>query len=219
MPLRPPVPWDCRPVAMIGRGRATGACPLPAALLPRSLPSLAARAVAMLALLCCLATAGQGAQQVEEPVLKVAYLYNFSKYVQWPQESADSATPASFDICVIRGDSLREPLQQLEKRRVRGRPIVTHLLPELPDDRLCEMVYFAGSTRSEIAAALKKLAGQPVLTIADVAGFAVQGGMIELTREYDRIRFRINVDKVREAGLGISSRLLKLATIVREMKF
>ncbi len=173
----------------------------------------------VLALVCCMATAGQCAGQVEEPVLKVAYLYNFSKYVQWPQNGPHASPQDAFDICVIRGERLRAPLKQLETRSVNGRPIVTHMLSELPGDQICEMVYFAGGTRSEIAADLLLLAGQPVLTIADLTGFAVQGGMIELTRKNDRIRFRINVDKVREAGLHISSRLLKLATIVREMEF
>ncbi len=176
-------------------------------------------ALAQMLLLCVLATAGQCAQKVEEPVLKVAYLYNFSKYVQWPQDGPHTPPSLTFDICVIRGEQLRVPLKQLEKRSVNGRPIVTHLLSDLPGNHVCEMVYFADSTRSEIAADLKLLAGQPVLTVADLSGFAVQGGMIELTRVNDRLRFRINVDKVREAGLRISSRLLKLATIVREMEF
>ncbi|HFQ90441.1 MAG TPA: YfiR family protein [Desulfobulbus sp.] len=185
-------------------------------------PIAAARAsmvLAQLVLLCCLVTAGQCAQQVEEPVLKVAYLYNFSKYVHWPQDGPPSSPPEPFDICVIRGERLRLPLKQLEKRSVGGRPIITHLLSGLPRQQVCEMVYFVDSSRSEVAAALKRLAGRPVLTVADLTGFAVQGGMIELTREDDRIRFRINVDKIREAGLRVSSRLLKLATIVREMEF
>ncbi len=179
----------------------------------------AAMALVLLAVVCCLAVAGQCAQTVEEPVLKVAYLYNFSKYVQWPDTDTTVSPRKTFDICVIGGEQLRLPLKQLEKRGVGGRPIITHLLNELPPDQACEMVYFADSTRSEIAEDLERLEGQPVLTIADLAGFAVQGGMIELTRENDRIRFRINVDKVREAGLRISSRLLKLATIVREMEY
>ncbi len=160
--------------------------------------------------------AAQGQQMAGD--LKVSYLYSFSKYVQWPQ--GPSPGPRSFDICVIRGDDRLGPhLRRLEKRTVNGRPIVTHMLSGLPDEQICEMVYFAACSRSEIAADLERLAGTPVLTIADIAGFAVQGGMIELTREDDRIRFRINVDKVRGAGLRISSRLLKLATIVREMEY
>jgi hypothetical protein len=38
--------------------------------------------------------------------------------------------------------------------------------------------------------------------------------MVELYRDFDRLRFRINVDAARAAGLQLSAKLLELAQIV-----
>ena len=55
---------------------------------------------------------------------------------------------------------------------------------------------------------------RPVLTISEIRGFADAGGAIQLFRDKDRIRFRINRDAARDRGLTLSARLLDLAVIV-----
>jgi hypothetical protein len=59
------------------------------------------------------------------------------------------------------------------------------------------------------------LAGTGLLTVSDLIGFAGKGGMIELTSTEDPpVRFRINTDAARRAGLTISSKLLRSASEV-----
>jgi hypothetical protein len=55
---------------------------------------------------------------------------------------------------------------------------------------------------------------KPILTVSELPGFAESGGMIELYQMDDRIRFKVNLQSIREAGLELSSSLLKLAVIV-----
>lgn len=54
----------------------------------------------------------------------------------------------------------------------------------------------------------------PALTIIEISAFSKSGGMIELYRVEGRINFKINLQITRQAGLDLSSRLLKLAIIV-----
>ena len=54
----------------------------------------------------------------------------------------------------------------------------------------------------------------PILTVSEIPRFASTGGMIELFREQDRIRFIINVKMARAAGLEISPNLLRLAVVL-----
>jgi hypothetical protein len=63
---------------------------------------------------------------------------------------------------------------------------------------------------------LGALEGAPVLTISDMEGFAEQGGVIGLMMIHTRIRFAINPAVAQSAGITISSRLLNLATNLRE---
>jgi hypothetical protein len=51
--------------------------------------------------------------------------------------------------------------------------------------------------------------------VGEAAGFAARGGMINLTREQNKLRFEVNIDATGETRLRISSKLLSLAKIVK----
>ena len=53
-----------------------------------------------------------------------------------------------------------------------------------------------------------------VLTVGDTESFARRGGVVNLVKRENKIKFEINVEAAREAELKISSKLLKLARIV-----
>ena len=55
----------------------------------------------------------------------------------------------------------------------------------------------------------------PVLTVADIDGFARRGGTIGFFREKNRIRFEINEESAKKAGLKLNAKLLYLGKIVR----
>ncbi len=54
------------------------------------------------------------------------------------------------------------------------------------------------------------------LIVGDVAGFARRGGMVNLTKKGNRLRFEINRRAVESAGLRLSSQLLKLANLIED---
>jgi hypothetical protein len=53
-----------------------------------------------------------------------------------------------------------------------------------------------------------------VLTVSDSSDFIAQGGAIQFTLSGNRVRFEVNVDAAQDAGLGLSSELLKVASSV-----
>jgi hypothetical protein len=58
------------------------------------------------------------------------------------------------------------------------------------------------------------LEGSYILTIGDTEGFGEKGVMINFIIRDNKVRFEINPEAARRAGLTISSKLLSLATIV-----
>jgi hypothetical protein len=62
-----------------------------------------------------------------------------------------------------------------------------------------------------LSEALEGLNSAPVLTIGDTDGYAQRGIMINMYLEDKRVRFEINAEAARTAGLRISAKLLKLA--------
>ncbi|MBL0717480.1 MAG: TonB-dependent receptor [Desulfosarcina sp.] len=61
---------------------------------------------------------------------------------------------------------------------------------------------------------LAKVEGKAILTIGEISGFTEAGGIINLVKTRNRIKFEVNLNAAQQAGLKISSRILKLATIV-----
>ena len=50
--------------------------------------------------------------------------------------------------------------------------------------------------------------------MGETEGFAQRGGVINFTKVGDKIRFEINPEAAKRAQLKISSRLLRIATLV-----
>ena len=61
------------------------------------------------------------------------------------------------------------------------------------------------------------LNGRLVLTVSDAARFAHTGGMVELSLERGRLHIAVNTDALQRANVRLSSRVLALATIVRDV--
>jgi len=149
-------------------------------------------------------------RQAEEAQLKAAYIYNFGKYVTWPTISATDP----LEICLLGPDPLADPLEKLEERKIGDREITFDLLDSASGKTDCEVLFISRSQQEQLAAILAELKGNAVLTVSDIQGFARKGGMIELVKKEHKIRFIINLDSVHRVGLVISSRLLRLATVL-----
>jgi hypothetical protein len=78
----------------------------------------------------------------------------------------------------------------------------------------CSLLYVNATEESGWSQLQKVLAEKDVLTVSDFDGFAEKGGMIEFTRNDNRIGVKINVDAVTAAHLTVENRLLRLANAV-----
>jgi hypothetical protein len=82
---------------------------------------------------------------------------------------------------------------------------------ELRDLLDCQVLFICRSEEKNLPRILERLRGKPVLTISELPGFNNAGGMIEFKKKTDTVRFGINAAAARDAGLKISSKLLKLS--------
>ena len=147
--------------------------------------------------------------------VKLAFLYNFAQFVQWPADTfSDSGAPLI--ICVA-GDNpfVGEIALSLQGRSVGGHPIELRRLRPQEDPHKCHMVFLRAAGTKTAAKIFAESRGSSTLTVGEAAGFAARGGMINLTREQDKLRFEVNIDATGETRLRISSKLLSLAKIVK----
>jgi hypothetical protein len=158
-------------------------------------------------------TSGQ-LSQPSEYQLKAAFLFNFAKFIDWPQTSFASAE-APFAICVFGKDPFGSVLDDvLLNKTIAARPVVVKRLRDKAEARHCQMVFICSGEYEYLQGILESLRGVSALIVGESDGFAASGGIIEFTLEQGHVRFTINTDAAEQAGLRFSSKLLALAKIV-----
>jgi hypothetical protein len=152
-------------------------------------------------------------QPVEHQV-KAGFLYNFVKFIEWPA-AAFPTRDSAFTICLV-GDGFRGAVEQaVQGETWNGRPLSVKQIESGSDVRQCQVVYISLAARQKAMEILMAAANVPVLTVGETTDFIAAGGIIRFTQSGRRIRFEINPDAAERASLRVSSRLLRLADIVR----
>lgn len=179
--------------------------------------SKAVRAHRLLLILLALLLPGSSRMawaQAGEEEIKAAFLFNFARYVQWPQDSfGDRGAPVR--VCVLGADDFARIVSaNVSGKSVDDRAVEVVDLKNAASLGGCHILFVgdqAGKPRRELLGEIGKL---PVLTVSDSEGFAREGGIANFYRDDNKVRFEINPGAARVAGLKISSQLLRLARVV-----
>jgi hypothetical protein len=156
--------------------------------------------------------ADRNAPAPAEYQLKAAFVYNFIKFVEWP--STERSTSDTLRVCILGEVPAAAPFDDLNGQEALGRRLSVSVLRSLHEARSCQVLFVAASQSARLTEVLATLGGAPVLTIGDTEGYARRGVMINMFLENKRVRFEINAETARSAGLRISTKLLKLASKV-----
>ncbi len=155
------------------------------------------------------AGAGQSADE-----LKVAFLVNFMKFVDWPSKAFGDAT-APFIVGLVGEDPFDQTLDEaMDGKTVNGRHVRIQRLSSNDDLSVLHMLFVGASEKGRLRDILRRTGGGSVLSVSDLEGFASAGGVIGFNIEGDRLRFDINATAAARSNLAISSKLLTLARIV-----
>ncbi len=158
----------------------------------------------------CIALAGP----VSEYQVKAVFLFNFSHFVSWPADAFGSSD-APLVIAVLGHDPFGADLDSVVSgERVGERPLVVRHYRDMSDVKDCQILFIDRSETEQLPAIIKALRGRSILTVSDIDDATRSGVVIDLVKESDHIRLRINVAAARESRLTLSSKLLRPAQIV-----
>jgi hypothetical protein len=164
-------------------------------------------AASALALIAPAVAASEAASEYE---VKAAFLFNFAKYVAWP-EGTFRASEDPIVICVLGGNPFGTLLESaIKDKKVNGRTLAIREPKSVSATEGCHIVFLASSERPRVAEVLAGLAVRPVLTISEDP-VAEPGPILGLTLKGKRVCFEVNLTAARRAGLKLSSQLLKVA--------
>ena len=144
---------------------------------------------------------------------KTLFIYNFTKYVEWPAEKKIGPFVIGFY-----GDypALFEELQSMASQKTAGSQEI--LITNFKNVNLigeCHMLYVNEDKAGELAAIIKKTSGIPMLIVTDMEGSATKGSCINFYYEASKQRMEINPDNINKRELKVSGQLLSLAKVIR----
>ena len=144
---------------------------------------------------------------------KAVFVYNFMTYVYWPESE-------QFDVVKIGilGDSpLEKPLREIaEKKSTEERKLRVDVGEDIEDLGLCHVLFISSEQIGKLEEIQKRLGDRSVLTVADMPGLATRGVAINFVLVKGKLKFEINQQALKRAGLQASAQLLKLAILVEE---
>lgn len=142
-----------------------------------------------------------------ETKVKAAYLYQLTKFVDWP-----NLPPDGIRICVVGNDPVGGLLGELSNRQVKERTLKIEVNAPI-DLAICQVLFISRSER-KWEDILRRVHGASVLTVSDQDDFAHSGGVVGFYSEGGKIKLEINPAAVRNANLKFSSKLMELSRTI-----
>lgn len=157
-------------------------------------------------------------QQYTEYDLKAVFLYNFAQFVEWPPEAfPDEKMPLVIGVLGI--DPFGPRLDEIvREERVHNRKLVVQRYLKVEEVKIVHILFISQSERRKLDQILAQLRGRKILTVSDIEGFTQRGGIIGFFMENNKIRLRINLGAAKLANLTLSSKLLRVAETVANIK-
>jgi len=152
----------------------------------------------------------------EEYQVKAAFLFNFAKFVEWPQDAFKGADDP-IAICVLGQNPFGSALEDVVRNKtVVNRAFVVHDVLNAQQASKCQIVFVSSSERKRFRPLLADLRGRSILIVGEAEDFIANGGIINFKLKDARVRIEIDAASAERAGLRISSKLLSLAEISRK---
>jgi hypothetical protein len=150
--------------------------------------------------------------------IKAGYLYNFTKFINWP-----TLNGKTFNFCYFSNDAFSEIIKPIEKKRAFSRPILAVRLDEaalLNSTQLipnCQLLYLQDELINLVLLqkALSYFSAHGTLLVGETETFLANGGMIRFAQKAGKIKLQINLALINKSSLTISAKLLEIAELIK----
>lgn len=163
----------------------------------------------LLAMLIAGRLTAEGQPTDVETNLKAAFLYNFTRYIDWPSNS-----DRIFVIGIVGSSDLKDALQEIARSNsADNRRIVIRQFETLDQITPCQMLFISSRSKLSLSGVLGKTC-KGELTVSERPGAAREGTMFNFVRVGDKLKFEVNTKALATSDLRVSSQLLRLAIVV-----
>lgn len=154
--------------------------------------------------------------QYSEIELKAAFLERFTRFIEWPSADVQANDSKPFVIGIVNGHLIENEIAKLyATQTIKGKPVEIIYISSQDALELiesCHLIFIDKRWQKQVSSIIKKIQGKAILTVGDGDEFFKRGVMINFYKQKNRLRFKINADSVRNAGLIMDFRLLEFAS-------
>ncbi len=162
-------------------------------------------------MICCLGFT-MLAKPTTDNEIKALYIYNFTKYIKWPEARQGQD---KFIIGVIGESPVIPELKKIAAtRKVAQSDIIIKQFSNDEDLSFCHILFLPFAQSDKVASAAKYASGHNTLIITEKTGLAKKGAGINFVTLDEKLQFEINILRLMKSGLEVSSDLEPLGIIV-----
>jgi uncharacterized protein DUF4154 len=158
------------------------------------------------------------AAPVPEYRSKAVLLFQFTQFVKWPPRAFHDPK-APLIVGVLGDDPFGTDLDEaVQDEKLDEHPLIVRRYRRVEDIAECHVLFVSNSEAAQMDKIVARLKGRSILTVGDTDDFTRVGGMVRFVTENNKIRLRIDVDEAKAVDLTITSKLLRVSTIVTKGK-
>ena len=165
------------------------------------------------AIMSCVGLAPSYADSIQEYTAKSVLALNLARYSDWPL-AAVIDDHATVNLCLLGDDVVQQAFGMIDKKQVGNKALSVLNISKSQDLSSCHLLYISGNT-DNTTQLIQESYKHHILTIGETDDFLTQGGIVYLEIADSKINLNVNVEASQKAGIQISARVLKLATIFK----
>ncbi len=151
------------------------------------------------------------ADALEEYTAKSLLTLNLARYSEWPPDAFKN-NKSHIQMCLFGREIVPEAFAAIDNKSVGNKTLTVQTINDIKDIENCHLLYVATQT-NKADRLLAESSLRHILTIGESSDFLANGGMVYLAMSDSKINLHISLNATQKAGVQISARVLKLATI------
>jgi hypothetical protein len=166
----------------------------------------------LIAIVLWAAVGSQGfAQERPTHEIHAAMLFNFIKYVQWPDEGAGG----EFVVGVMGEEEVFNTLKNWYDGKPKGaKKYVIKKLSSAAEAGSCHVVYLGKTKSKEFDVIKGSVTGKPVLTVTDGNGLGQKGSCINFKVVDGKLKWELNQATFSSSNLKVSGQLSSMSILI-----
>lgn len=101
-------------------------------------------------------------------------------------------------------------------KKIHSREVVVRHINSVDELEDTDILYLSDADAETLTEIFRKLEGKKVLTISDARGFAERGGMIQYLSHRQKIKIRVNLDRLEANDLKANASFLNIVEVLKD---